>query len=81
MRLGRWGGDLAICLPDEMVDAIRLRDGERVEIEAREGKVVIWRARLSHEDLFRGKSPDARRADYARAYDWGADVGREVIRK
>jgi len=31
------------------------------------------------EELFRGKSPEEWRAAYAGAFDWGPDVGREVV--
>jgi antitoxin component of MazEF toxin-antitoxin module len=81
VTVGRWGNNLAVRLPGEIVDAIKLRDGERVEIEAHDGEAVIRRAqsRITLEDLFRGKSVDAWRADYAGAYDWGADIGREII--
>jgi antitoxin MazE len=81
VRVGRWGNNLAVRLPGEVVDAIRLRDGERVEIEVRDGEAVIRRARqrVSLEDLFRGRSPEEWRADYAGAYDWGIDLGREII--
>jgi len=81
VTVGRWGNNLAVRLPGEIVDAIKLRDGERVEIDAQDGEVVIRRARprIVLEDLFRGRSPDEWRADYARAYDWGPDVGREIV--
>ena len=81
VTVGRWGNNLAVRLPGEIVDAIKLRDGERVEIDAQDGEVAIRRARprIVLEDLFRGRSPDEWRADYARAYDWGPDVGREIV--
>ena len=81
VTVGRWGNNLAVRLPGEIVDAIKLRDGERVEIDAQDGEVVIRRARprIALEDLFRGRSPDEWRADYARAYDWGPAVGREFV--
>jgi len=73
VTVGRWGNNLAVRLPGEIVDAIKLRDGEQVEIEAHDGEVMIRRVRqrVSLEDLFRGRSPDEWRSDYAGAYDWG----------
>jgi len=81
VTVGRWGNNLAVRLPGEIVDAIKLRDGEQVEIEAHDGEAMIRRVRqrVSLEDLFRGRSPDEWRSDYAGAYDWGADIGREII--
>lgn len=42
--LGRWGKNLAVRLPLEIVRAAGLHSGERVEIEARGGNIVIRRA-------------------------------------
>ena len=79
--VGKWGNNLALRLPGEVVRAARLREGERVEIEAQDGAIVIRRAAppLSLKELFRGKTPDEWRAEYADAYDWGPDMGREVV--
>ncbi len=81
VTVGKWGNNLAVRLPGEVVEAIRLRDGERVDIEAQDGDVVIRRAepRVALADLFRGKTAEAWRAEYAGAYDWGPDIGREVV--
>jgi len=81
VTVGWWGDSLAVRLPGEIVDATKLRDGERVEIEVHDGETVIRpvRQRVSLEDLFRGRSPDEWRSDYAGAYDWGRDLGREII--
>ena len=44
VSVGRWGRNLAIRLPREIVRAAGIEDGERVEIEARGGNIVIRRA-------------------------------------
>ena len=79
--VGRWGKNLAIRFPADIAKATGLNDGERVEIEARDGNIVIHRAipRFTLAELFEGKSPQEWREAYAGAYDWGPDVGREVI--
>lgn len=79
--VGKWGKNLAVRVPGEIARAARLSDGERVEIEARDGDIVIRRAvpRFTLEELFKGKSPKQWRAAYAGAFDWGADIGREVV--
>ena len=75
----KWGKNLAIRLPSEIVTG--LSDGERLEIETHDGEIVIRRAvpHFTLEELFRGKSPEEWRAAYAGAFDWGPDVGREVV--
>ena len=41
--VGKWGNNLAICFPFEIARASGLSDGERVEIETRDGDIVIRR--------------------------------------
>jgi antitoxin MazE len=79
--VGRWGKSLAVRLPGEVAKAAGISDGERVEVEARDGDIVIRRAapRFTLEELFRGRTARQWRAAYAGAYDWGADVGREAV--
>jgi antitoxin component of MazEF toxin-antitoxin module len=79
--VGKWGNNLAVRLPGEIVEATHLHDGERVEVEAQDGAVVIRRAepRVVLADLFRGRTPAEWRTEYADAYDWGPDVGREIV--
>jgi antitoxin MazE len=81
VTIGKWGKNLAIRLPGEIVKAAGLNDGERVEIETRDGDIVIRRTapHFTLEELFRGKSPEEWRAAYTGAYDWGPDVGREAV--
>ncbi|HEY8871577.1 MAG TPA: AbrB/MazE/SpoVT family DNA-binding domain-containing protein [Stellaceae bacterium] len=79
--VGRWGKSLAVRIPGEVANAAGIGGGERVEVEARDGDIVIRRAapRFTLEELFRGKTARQWRAAYAGAYDWGADVGREAV--
>lgn len=79
--VGKWGKNLAVRIPGEVAKIVRLSDGERVEINTHDGDIVIRRAapHFTLEELFRGKSPKAWRAIYAKAFDWGPDVGREIV--
>jgi antitoxin component of MazEF toxin-antitoxin module len=43
VTVGRWGKNLAIRVPVEVAKKAGLSDGERVEIEARDGDIVIRR--------------------------------------
>ena len=78
---GRWGKNLAVRFPGDIVRAAGLTEGERVEIETRGGDIVLRRVvpHFTLEELFRGRSPEEWRAAYAGAYDWGPDVGRERV--
>ena len=79
--VGRWGKSLAVRIPGEIADAAGLIEGERVRIETQDAAIVIRRApaRFTLEELFRGKTPEEWRALYADAYDWGPEVGREIV--
>jgi antitoxin component of MazEF toxin-antitoxin module len=79
--IGKWGRSLAIRIPGEIAMAAGLSEGERVEVATHDGDIVIRRVvpHFTLEELFRGKSPAQWRAAYAGAFDWGADVGREVV--
>ena len=79
--VGKWGKNLAIRFPAEIVRAVGLCDGSRVEIEAQDGDIVIRCPipQCTLEELFRGKSAEEWRTLYAGAFDWGPDVGREAV--
>jgi antitoxin MazE len=81
ITVGRWGKNLAVRFPGDIARAAGLTEGERVEIETRGGEIVLRRVvpHFTLEELFRGRSPEEWRADYAGAYDWGPDVGRERV--
>ena len=81
ITVGRWGKNLAIRFPAEIASAVHIREGERVEIETRGEEIVIRRSvpRFSLHDLFRGQSAAEWRKEYAEAFDWGPDLGRENV--
>jgi antitoxin MazE len=82
VTIGKWGRTLAIRLPRDIVKDARLTSGERLNIETHAGGEIILRRVAPHftlEELFRGKSAEEWRAAYANAFDWGPDVGREVV--
>ena len=79
--IGRWGKNLAIRFPAEIVKAAGLDDGQTVEIVSQKDELVIRKlpSELTIEAMFRGKSPENWRALHADAYDWGPDRGREHL--
>ena len=56
VTIGRWGKSLALRMPLDVVQALALVDGEQVEIETKDGDIVIRR-------------PDARAKAQARALE------------
>jgi antitoxin MazE len=81
IRVGKWGRNLAFRVPGDIASEIGLKEGERVEIEAHDGEIVIRRAapRFTLEELFAGKSAEEWREAYADAVDWGPDIGHEIV--
>ena len=81
VTIGKWGNNLAVRLPGEIVKRIGLNDGEQVEIEAHDSEILIRRAlpQFTLDELFQSRSHEEWRAIYAGAFDWGPDRGREVV--
>lgn len=78
VTVAKWGDTLAVRLPREIVQAARLQDGERVEIAAQDGGILIRRTDRDAElaKLFEGKTPQEWHEAYSAAFDWGPDKGR-----
>jgi len=83
ITVGRWGKNLAIRFPGEIASAIGIREGEQMDIDTRGEEIVIRRVvqHFTLDELFRGRSAAEWRKEYAGAFDWGPDVGRESIEK
>lgn len=43
VKVGKWGKNLAIRIPQEVADVTGLSDGEQVEIQAKDGDLVVTR--------------------------------------
>ncbi len=79
--IGRWGKSLAVRWPADISAGFELHEGVRVEIEAARDQIVIRRAepRYTLDEMFAGKSDAEWRGLYGDAYDWGADLGHEIV--
>ena len=79
--VGKWGNNLAVRLTAEIARAARLESGAVVSVEAHDGAVIIRRSatKPTLAQLFAGRAPQDWRADYRGAFDWGPDVGREIL--
>ena len=79
--VGRRDRSLAVRLPVELAASLNLREGEQIELDGGADQIVIHRTkpRYTLEEMFAGKQADEWRALYADAFDWGPDVGREIV--
>lgn len=64
MRVSKWGNSLAVRLPAAIVDELKLKEGDEIEIDAGAERRFRVRRRPSPETLlaqlreFRGRLPD-----------------------
>jgi antitoxin MazE len=75
----KWGNSLALRLPKALAEQARIREGSKVELVGTpEGVLVKARRKRRYRlgDLLSGVTPDNTHAET----DWGASVGREVLK-
>jgi antitoxin MazE len=64
MQVAKWGNSLAVRLPAVVVDALKLKEGDEVEIHVADSHAFGVARKLGREDLlkrlraFRGRLPD-----------------------
>ena len=52
MQISKWGNSLAVRLPAKLVEALGLREGDNVELVARDDGALAVERRPSADDLF-----------------------------
>jgi antitoxin MazE len=77
--VGRWGKNLAIRVPAEVVESTGLSDGEKVEIEVQDGDILVRRE--SARSLARKQAEEASAEIIAESknYSLGGISIRELI--
>lgn len=77
VRLARWGNSLGLRIPQELADRLALNEGVWVEVKAEGDRLIIKtdKPRYKLEELLAGITPE----DMHEAFNWGSDVGREVV--
>ncbi len=76
LNIARWGNSLALRLPTHIAKETRLEEGATVNIEVKNGNVVLTpvRKRFKLDDLLAGMEPAKRAAEF----DWGNPEGDET---
>lgn len=77
VQIARWGNSLGVRIPKALAARVGIVAGASVEVEAKQGRIVISSARphYSLDELLTGMTRKAMRE----AFDWGDDAGREVV--
>ena len=75
--LSKWGNSLGLRLPKALAAEIGVSDGQKVEVRAEGGRILVEPVReaLTWEKMMENVTPEAMRE----AWDWGEDVGREIV--
>jgi len=76
-NVAKWGNSLAVRLPKDLVEEVRLTEGSQVDIKVEAGNLVLRPAqpRYKLEQLLTGINPKAMRE----AWKWGLEKGREAV--
>jgi antitoxin MazE len=77
VSVSKWGNSLGVRIPRDVASQVGLREGSRVDVRADDGKIVISPRlrRYKLEELLVNMTPEAMRE----AFDWGPDMGREIV--
>lgn len=51
MQVVKWGDSLAVCLPDAVVEALQLKEGDEITVEAGERSIQVVRDRTKKEAI------------------------------
>jgi antitoxin MazE len=63
MRVAKWGNSLAVRLPQSVVEVLRLKEGDSIEIEVAQARSFVVARSASRKDLlarlrkYRGRLP------------------------
>jgi antitoxin MazE len=76
-NIAKWGNSLAVRLPMDIAEEMRLSEGSPVEVRVEAGVLILRQARPRYTlaELLVGINPKAMRA----AWKWGPDKGREAV--
>ena len=74
--IAKWGNSLALRLPRHVVEGANLKEGVSVEVEVREGALVVTpvRKKFKLSELLAGVTPKNSHAET----DWGDPQGEEA---
>jgi antitoxin MazE len=72
----KWGNSLGVRIPKDIANQVGLQSGSPVDVVAEGNRIVISprRPRYTLEEILANVTPEIREA-----FDWGPDVGREVV--
>jgi len=75
--LSKWGNSLGLRLPKALTAEIGMSEGQKVEVRVEGGRIIVEPVRKTPtlEQMMENVTPEAMRE----AWDWGDDMGREIV--
>ncbi|MEO8926478.1 MAG: AbrB/MazE/SpoVT family DNA-binding domain-containing protein [Caulobacteraceae bacterium] len=77
--VGKWGKSLAVRVPLDVARGLGLADGERVDVQARDGDIVIRRTQAQEDARARARAAGASIRANSRGRTLGGITIRELI--
>jgi antitoxin MazE len=74
-RIVKWGNSLAVRIPKAIVEALHLRAGDSLVIEASRGRIELRRSAPTLSELVAGVTPE----NCFGEIEWGPNVGKEIV--
>ncbi|MGD1919511.1 MAG: AbrB/MazE/SpoVT family DNA-binding domain-containing protein [Pleurocapsa sp.] len=74
-KVSRWGNSLGIRIPKQLAEAVKLQEGEEIEIYCEENKLILVPKKKQYtlEQLLDGMGEEHLHSEM----DWGEAVGNE----
>ncbi|MBA3812757.1 MAG: AbrB/MazE/SpoVT family DNA-binding domain-containing protein [Caulobacteraceae bacterium] len=79
VKIGRWGKNLAVRLPHDLARSAGVMDGERVDLETRDGDIVIHRSHAKRRVQLDAQAAMAEILAESRKYSLGGIGIRHLI--
>lgn len=83
VRLQKWGNSDGIRIPSSFLKSLNLKTNDIVELTHKEDRIVISKPKKKHltfeERLKMFKQLPNNEKGTVESYDWGEDVGKELI--
>ena len=75
--VSKWGNSLGLRLPRALAAEIGVAEGQRVEIRADNGRLIVEPVREAYTwaQMLENATPEA----MSKAFDWGDEIGRERV--
>lgn len=81
IEIGKWGNSAAMRIPAELLRATGLEVGSKMDIQMKDGSIVLTplRKKMSRKERLEWLLADLDTYGPDKEIDWGPDVGNEIV--